>query len=192
MDVPDHLNRLTHTIIGCLIRVHRKTGPGLLESIYRRCSAHELKRAGCKVDEERTVPLVYEDLTFDCAYRVDMIVNDLVVLEIKSVERMEPVHGSQLLTYLRLTGCPIGLLVNFNTPVLKKGIKRFVNLPGHEPEVAHHKPTQSLRGSESAQRGISFPGAEDRGEVARPRLEKEPLRLKKRSLCVSQRLRDSV
>jgi GxxExxY protein len=73
---------------------------------------------------------VYGDMTFECAYRVDLIVNDLVVLEIKSVERLESVHGSQLLTYLRLTGCPIGLLVNFNTPVLKSGIKRFINLPG--------------------------------------------------------------
>ncbi len=130
MDAPEHLNRLTHTIIGCLIRVHQKIGPGLLESIYRRCSAYELKRAGCRVEEERAIPLVYGDMTFECAYRVDLIVNDLVVLEIKSVERLESVHGSQLLTYLRLTGCPIGLLVNFNTPVLKSGIKRFINLPG--------------------------------------------------------------
>lgn len=127
MEIPAHVNELTHLIIGILIRVHRTLGPGLLESIYRRCVAYELRRAGCTVEEERPVPLVYGDLRFDCAYRVDMIVNNQVVLEIKSVERVEHVHGAQLLTYLRLTDCPVGLLVNFNTPVLKDGLKRFVN-----------------------------------------------------------------
>jgi len=129
MDLPEHLNDLTHAIIGVMIRVHRVLGPGLLESIYRRCVAYELRQAGFKVDEERAVPLVYGDLRFDCAYRVDLLVNDQVVIEIKSVERLEPVHGSQLLTYLRLTSCPVGLLTNFNTDVLKNGLKRFVYSP---------------------------------------------------------------
>jgi GxxExxY protein len=127
MDIPAPLNELTHAIIGTLIRVHRALGSGLLESVCRRCVAYELRQGGYKVEEERPVPLVYGDMRFDCAYRVDMVVNDQVVLVIKSVERLEHVHGSQLLTYLRLTGCPIGLLVNFNAPVLKDGLKRFVN-----------------------------------------------------------------
>jgi GxxExxY protein len=127
MDVPEHLNELTHLIIGKLIRVHRVVGPGLLESVYRRCVAYELRQAGCRVEEERAIPLVYEEMTFDCAFRLDMIVNDQVVVEIKAVEALEPVHGSQLLTYLRLAQCPIGLLANFNTTVLKNGLKRFLN-----------------------------------------------------------------
>jgi GxxExxY protein len=127
MDVPAAFNELTYRIIGIMIRVHRILGPGLLESVYRRCVAYELRQAGFKVEEERPVPLVYGDMQFDCAYRADMIVNEQVLLEIKSVERLEQVHGSQLLTYLRMMNCPIGLLVNFNTAVLKEGVKRFVN-----------------------------------------------------------------
>lgn len=126
MDLPQDLTDLTQRIIGVLIRVHASLGPGLLESIYRRCVAYELRQTGFKVDEERPIPLVYGDLRFDCAYRVDLTVNDTVVIEIKSVQHLEPVHGSQLLTYLRLTDCPVGLLANFNTPVLKGGLKRFV------------------------------------------------------------------
>jgi GxxExxY protein len=129
MDIPAALNELTHRIIGILIRVHRTLGPGLLESVYRRCVAYELRHAGLRVDEERAVPLVYGDMQFDCAYRADMVVNDQVLLEIKSVERLEQLHGSQLLTYLKLMNCPVGLLVNFNAPVLKDGLKRFVNSP---------------------------------------------------------------
>lgn len=127
MDIPAHVNALTALIIGRLIRVHRTVGPGLLESIYRRCVSYELQRAGCVVEEERKLPLIYEDLQFDCAYRLDMIVNDEVVLEIKSVQGLEQIHGAQLLTYLRLSNCPVGLLVNFNTPVLKDGLRRFIN-----------------------------------------------------------------
>lgn len=133
MDIPATSNDLTHAIIGKLIRVHKALGPGLLESVCRRCVVYELRLAGYKVDEERAVPLVYGDMRFDCAYRLDVVVNDQVVLEIKSVERLEHVHGAQLLTYLRLTGCPIGLLVNFNTPVLKDGLKRFINWAAISP-----------------------------------------------------------
>lgn len=133
MNVPEHLNELTHLIIGCLIRVHRQVGPGLLESTYKSCSAYELRQAGCAVDEERPLPLVYGDVKLECGYRLDVVVNELVIVEIKAVERLEPVHGAQVLTYLRLSGCPVGLLVNFNTPVLKAGIKRFINLPGFHP-----------------------------------------------------------
>lgn len=136
MEIPGELNDLTHAIIGILIRVHRILGPGLLESVCRRCVAYELRQAGYEVDEERAVPLVYGDMHFDCAYRLDMIVNDQVVLEIKSVERLEQVHGSQVLTYLRLTNAPIGLLVNFNSPVLKAGLKRFVNWSAVPPSEA--------------------------------------------------------
>jgi GxxExxY protein len=127
MDLPQDLTDLTQRIIAGMIRVHSSLGPGLLESIYRRCVAYELRGAGMKVDEERPIPLLYGEMKFDCAYRVDLIVNETVVIEIKSVEHLEPVHGAQLLTYLRLTDCPVGLLANFNTPVLKSGLRRFVN-----------------------------------------------------------------
>jgi GxxExxY protein len=127
--LPQHLNRLTELIIGCAIRVHRALGPGLLESTYKRCTAHELRLASCQVDEEVALPLQYRDLTIERAYRVDMIVNDTVVVEIKAVDRVQPLHEAQVLTYLRLTGCPVGLLINFNSHLLKDGVRRFVNRP---------------------------------------------------------------
>jgi GxxExxY protein len=136
MDIPDWLNEVTHQIIGVMMRVHRALGPGLLESVYRRCLAYELRQARFKIDEERAVPLVYGEIRFDCAYRVDMVVNDQVVIEVKSVESLEPVHAAQLLTYLRLTECPIGLLANFNTAVLKNGLKRLVNPAANIPPSA--------------------------------------------------------
>ena len=134
MDTPPYLNDLTHLIIGKLIKVHRILGPGLLESIYRRCVAYELRQARCTVEEERTFPLVYEGMTFDCAFRVDVVVNGEVVVEIKAVDKLDPVHSAQLLSYLRLADCPVGLLANFHSPVLKDGLKRLVNgAPGTRP-----------------------------------------------------------
>ena len=118
-------NRLTGTIIGSAIKVHTRLGPGLLEHSYLRCLRHELERAGLKVEKEVFLDLRYEDLVVERAYRLDLLVEDSVVVEIKAVEKVMPVHHSQVLTYLKLTGKPIGLLLNFNVTKLPDGIKRF-------------------------------------------------------------------
>lgn len=96
-----------HTIIGCAIKVHRALGPGLLESTCSKCTAYELRCAGCDVDEERPLPLVYGEVRLECGYRLDLVVNSLVIVEVKAVERLDPVHMAQLLTYLKLTGLPL-------------------------------------------------------------------------------------
>ena len=114
------------TVIGCAIKVHRTLGPGLFESIYQPCLAHELVKAGLYFEAEVTVPLVYDGLTLSRAFRVDFIVERELILELKSIETIAPVHSSQILTYMRLTGLRKGLLINFNVPVLKDGIKSFV------------------------------------------------------------------
>jgi GxxExxY protein len=132
--LPDAVNRGTEVVIGSAIRVHRALGPGLLESTYKRCTAHELRLAGCHVDEEVSLALTYRDLVIEAAYRVDMIVDHILVVEIKALAHIDPLHGAQLLTYLRLTGCPVGLLLNFNTPLLKDGIKRFIHTPRVRPD----------------------------------------------------------
>jgi GxxExxY protein len=120
------MNEITEKIIGAAIEVHKTLGPGLLESAYEECLAHELFIAN--VSFERQVPLPgYKSIQLDCGYRLDFLVEQTVVLEIKTVESLQPIHEAQLLTYLKLGGWPIGLLINFNVPVLTKGIKRMVN-----------------------------------------------------------------
>jgi GxxExxY protein len=121
------MNGITEKIIGAAIEVHKALGPGLLESAYEECLAHELFIAN--VSFERQVPLrvAYKSIQLDCGYRLDFVVEQTVVLEIKTVESLHPIHEAQLLTYLKLGGWPIGLLINFNVPVLTKGIKRMVN-----------------------------------------------------------------
>jgi GxxExxY protein len=124
------LNSLTDRIIGSGIRVHKEIGPGLLESAYRRCLVAELDRCGLQTKSEHPVPLTYHGLAIDCGYRVDILVEDAVVVEIKSIERLARVHTAQMLTYLRLTGCHVGLIMNFNAKTLPEGIKRVVlNFP---------------------------------------------------------------
>jgi GxxExxY protein len=118
---------LTENIIGAAIRVHRTLGPGLLESAYRRCLVYELAESGLALTAEVALPLVYRNLRVECAYKLDIIVEDTVILELKAVERLERVHISQLLTYLKLTGKPVGLLINFNVSILKTGIRRIHN-----------------------------------------------------------------
>jgi GxxExxY protein len=118
-------NRLTGKIIGLAIRVHTRLGPGLLEHSYLRCFRYELEKAGLNVQTEVFVDLRYDDLIVERAYRLDLLVENLVVVEIKAVEKVLPVHHSQVLTYLKLTGKPIGLLLNFNVTKLPDGIKRF-------------------------------------------------------------------
>jgi GxxExxY protein len=121
-----HGTDTSRQIIGLAMRVHRRLGPGLLESIYEACLCHELDRA--RIPHERQVPLpvLYDDARLDCGYRADIIVANEVIVEVKSVERMAPLHEAQLLTYLRLSTCRIGLLINFNTVSLTDGLRRCV------------------------------------------------------------------
>ena len=121
----DHEVELTEKIIGCAIEVHRALGPGLLESAYKRALALELRHNQLRFARERTIPLQYRRARIG-SYQVDLIVEDRVVVEVKSVLHLEPVFQAQVLTYLRITGTRVGLLMNFNKPVLKDGIKRFV------------------------------------------------------------------
>lgn len=115
---------LSKRIIGCAIEVHRTLGPGLLESVYRTCLAYELDKNGLTVKTEVHLPVKYKVLTLQSAYRIDMIVEDEVLLELKAVEQLLPLYGAQLLSYLRLSDKKLGLLMNFNVPVLKQGIRR--------------------------------------------------------------------
>jgi GxxExxY protein len=119
-------NKITETIIGAAIEVHRHLGPGLLESVYQACLAKELSITGLVFEQQKPMPVEYKGLKLDCGYRLDFLVEQIVVVELKTVESLLPVHESQLLTYLKLSGCKTGLLLNFNVPVLKNGIKRMV------------------------------------------------------------------
>lgn len=121
----DH-GQLTEAIIGAAIAVHRELGPGLLESAYQASLAYELGERGIAFDREKPMPVVYKGVRVDCGYRIDFVVDNAVVLEIKAVESLESIHQAQLLTYLRLSGLEVGLLINFNVRVLKEGIRRLV------------------------------------------------------------------
>ena len=121
------LNHITSDIIGGAIQVHRTLGPGLLESAYEACLAYELAQQGMNFEQQKPLPLVYREVTLDCGYRLDLLVEECVVVEIKSVDSILPIHQAQLLSYLKLSGCEVGLLINFNVKVLKEGICRMVN-----------------------------------------------------------------
>jgi GxxExxY protein len=121
-----HINQLTYDVIGAAIEVHRKLGPGLLESAYRKCLCRELFLKGIRFEYERPLPLEYKGIRLECGYRVDIVVGGLVVVEVKSVEALAPIHDAQLLTYLRVGGWRLGLLINFNVEVLKNGIHRKI------------------------------------------------------------------
>ncbi len=120
------LNQLSHEVIGAAIEVHRKLGPGLLESAYRKCLCRELFLKGIRFENEYPLPLEYKGIRLECGYRIDLVVGGLVVVEVKSVEVLAPIHDAQLLTYLRLGGWRLGLLINFNVEVLKNGIHRKI------------------------------------------------------------------
>ena len=124
--MPTHVNQITHDVIGAAIDVHRALGPGLLESAYHECLCRELLLRGIPFERERPLPLEYRGIRLECGYRVDLLVASLVVVEIKSVEAIAPIHEAQLLTYLRLGGWHVGLVINFNVVVLKDGIRRRV------------------------------------------------------------------
>jgi GxxExxY protein len=117
---------LSNRVIGCAIEVHRELGSGLLESAYEACLAHELKLAGLPFTIQQTMPVKYKGLDLDCGYRTDIIVDGQLIVEVKSVEKLLPIHQAQLLTYLKLSGIRTGLLINFNAGLLKDGIKRLV------------------------------------------------------------------
>jgi GxxExxY protein len=119
------VNKITERIIGAAIEVHRHLGPGLLESTYQACLAKEMTLAGLNFEQEKPLPLEYKGLKLDCGYRMDFLVEQSVIAELKAVDMLLPIHEAQLLTYLRLSKCKIGLLINFNVPVLKQGIKRM-------------------------------------------------------------------
>ena len=121
-------------IVDCAIKVHKALGPGLLESAYQHCHAFELKKRGWDAQTEVKLPLLYEDQRIDVGYKIDILINKLVIVENKSVESLLPVHEAQLLTYMKLSGCKLGFLLNWNVPLMKQGIKRFVlNLSGGTP-----------------------------------------------------------
>lgn len=120
------VNRITEQIIGAAIEVHRTLGPGLLESAYEACLMYELRARGLEAENQKPMPLIYHDVHLDCGYRLDVLVERLVIVELKAVERVLPIHEAQLLSHLRLSGCSVGLLINFNVMVLVQGIKRFV------------------------------------------------------------------
>jgi len=120
-------NELSNIVIGCAIKVHSALGPGLLESAYKECLFYELRRAGFAVEKEKPLPLVYELVKLECGYRVDLLVEGKLIIEIKAVEGLTDIHLAQVLTYLKLSNCKLGLLINFNVVLLKQGIKRVVN-----------------------------------------------------------------
>jgi len=121
-----HENKITSAIIGAAIEVHRTLGPGLLESAYEECLAREFVLRSIPFERQKPVPIVYKDVKLECGYRLDFLVNNSVVVELKSVDALAPVHEAILLTYLRLSGCKLGLLINFNVVVLKDGIRRYL------------------------------------------------------------------
>ncbi len=123
----ERLNKITETIIGAAIQVHRVLGPGLLESAYAACLAYDLQKRGLGVEQQKPVPLVYEDVRLECGYRMDLLVEQAVVVEVKSIEALAPIHEAQTLSYLRLSGRKLALLINFNVTVLKDGIRRYIN-----------------------------------------------------------------
>lgn len=118
---------LTEKILNCAYKVHSNLGPGLLEKTYEECFAYELFKIGLLVEKQKELPLVYEEVKLEVGYRIDLLVEKKVVVEIKSVEALNDVHTAQLLTYLKLSRCKVGFLINFNVKSLKEGIKRFVN-----------------------------------------------------------------
>jgi GxxExxY protein len=123
---------VTGAVIGCAIRIHKSLGPGLLESAYEFCLAHELRKQGLSYESQVPLPLVYDGVTLPCVYRADFIVEDMLLLELKVLERIMPVHHAQVLTYVRLAHVRQALLINFNVPILKYGIKSFLGSTGAE------------------------------------------------------------
>lgn len=122
----EEFDALSHRVIGCAIEVHKQLGPGLLESVYRTCLAHELSVAGCLCEQEKPIGVRYKEVELDCGFRMDLLVERALIVELKAVDALLPVHQAQLLTYLKLSGLRKGLLINFNSKILRNGIRRVV------------------------------------------------------------------
>ena len=120
------INQITEKIIGCAIEVHKNLGPGLLESAYEECMAFELNNAGLIFERQKPVPVVYKNIKLDCGYRIDILVENTVVIELKTVDAFNPVHEAQILTYMKFAEKRIVLLINFNVTLLKNGLKRYI------------------------------------------------------------------
>jgi len=129
----EQINKITETIIGAAMAVHRELGPGLLESTYEACLTYELAERGLAVERQKELPVKYRGVKLDCGYRIDLLVEEKIIIELKAVERLEPIHIAQVLSYLKLSGCRVGLLINFNVKVLKDGIRRLIN-DNHSPQ----------------------------------------------------------
>jgi len=123
----ERTNEITQKIIGAAMKVHRALGPGLLESAYAACLAYELGQEGLQFEQQKPLPLIYREVKLDCGYRLDLLVEGRVVVEIKAIDALLPLHTAQLLSYLRLSGCKVGLLINFNVKMLKDGVRRVVD-----------------------------------------------------------------
>jgi len=120
-------NEIANKVIGIAIEVHKALGPGLFESAYKECLFYKISQAGLQVEKEKPMPLIFEDVKLDCGYRIDLLVENKLVLELKAVDALNDVHVAQVLTYLKLGGFKLGLLINFNVSLLKNGIKRVIN-----------------------------------------------------------------
>ncbi|MFV8331701.1 GxxExxY protein [Flavobacterium sp. GSP14] len=120
-------NELSKIVFESALKVHKVLGPGLLESAYEECLFYELKKSNLKVEKQKALPLIYEEVKLDVVYRIDMIIENKFIIEVKSVEALTDVHLAQLLTYLRLSDCRLGLLINFNVKLLKEGVRRVIN-----------------------------------------------------------------
>jgi GxxExxY protein len=123
----NEIDRIAKQIVDAAFRVHTKMGPGLLESAYEACMVHELKKRGFGVERQKPQPAMYDDLEIEVGYRIDILVDDKVIIELKAVEQLAPIHQAQLMTYLRLSGKTLGFLINFNVPLIKDGIRRIAN-----------------------------------------------------------------
>ena len=121
-----NFDELSNSVIGCAIEVHRTLGPGLLESAYEQCLAREFSLAGIAFETQKPLPVEYKGIQLDCGYRLDLFIENNLILEIKAVNQLLPIHEAQILTYMRLTKAPVGLLINFNVVRLREGIKRFI------------------------------------------------------------------
>lgn len=119
------INQVTNKIIGCALEVHKILGPGLLESVYEECLTHELLNKGLMVDRQLPVPVTFKNIRLECGYRIDLLVENSVIIELKSIDEFAPVHEAQILTYMKLANKEIGLLINFNVNLLKDGIRRY-------------------------------------------------------------------
>jgi GxxExxY protein len=125
--IPEDLEAISYAVIGLAIEVHRQLGPGLLESAYQECLYFEIKNAGLVVEKEIALPIIYKNLKLEQGYRIDLLVENKLVIELKTVENFTPVHFAQILTYLKLGKYPLGLLINYNSKILRNNIKRFIN-----------------------------------------------------------------